>query len=90
MDVIYAASPIYLYINPDILGYLLKPLLEYQESQLYQNPYAAKDLGIVHRCDIWPKFLTSFLYSGTNYSLATGNNVSHDEGIERKTTLYLQ
>lgn len=45
VDVIYAASPIYLYLNPNILGYLLRPLLEYQESHLYQNPYAATDLG---------------------------------------------
>ena len=45
VDVIYAASPIYLYLNPDILGYLLRPLLEYQESHFHQNPYAARDLG---------------------------------------------
>ena len=45
VDVIYAATPIYLYLNPDILGYLLKPLLEYQESLFYQSPFAASDLG---------------------------------------------
>ena len=28
VDVIYAAMPIYVYLNPDILGYLLNPLLE--------------------------------------------------------------
>ncbi|EJC98586.1 DUF1793-domain-containing protein [Fomitiporia mediterranea MF3/22] len=45
VDVLYAAMPAYLYLNPDILGYLLSPLLEYQESTQYTNPYAAQDLG---------------------------------------------
>ena len=45
VDVIYAAMPVYLYFNPEILGYLLSPLLEYQESSQYSNPYAAQDLG---------------------------------------------
>ena len=47
VDVIYAASPIYLYLNPEILGYLLRPLLEYQESHIYPNSYAAIDIGTV-------------------------------------------
>lgn len=37
--------PMYLYLNPAVLGYLLSPLLEYQESTQYTNPYAAQDLG---------------------------------------------
>ncbi|EJD08023.1 DUF1793-domain-containing protein [Fomitiporia mediterranea MF3/22] len=45
VDVLYAAMPAYLYLNPDILGYLLGPLMEYQESTQYTNPYAAQDLG---------------------------------------------
>lgn len=45
VDVIYAASPIYLYLNSSILGYLLRPLLEYQESGLYPNAFAAVDIG---------------------------------------------
>lgn len=45
VDVIYAALPIYLYLNSSLLGYLLRPLLEYQESSLYPNPYAAIDIG---------------------------------------------
>ncbi|EJC98584.1 DUF1793-domain-containing protein [Fomitiporia mediterranea MF3/22] len=46
VDVLYAAMPAYLYLNPDILTYLLSPLMEYQESTQYTNPYAAQDLGI--------------------------------------------
>ncbi|EJC98583.1 uncharacterized protein FOMMEDRAFT_96129 [Fomitiporia mediterranea MF3/22] len=45
VDVLYAAMPAYLYLNPAILGYLLSPLMEYQESTQYTNPYAAQDLG---------------------------------------------
>lgn len=45
VDVLYAASPIYLYLNPNILGYLLRPLLEYQGSGMYPNAYAAVDIG---------------------------------------------
>ena len=46
VDVIYAAMPIYIYLWPDLLGYLLRPLLEYQDSPQYTNPYAAQDLGL--------------------------------------------
>ena len=45
VDVLYAAMPAYLYLWPDLLGYLLSPLLEYQESSQYTNPYAAQDIG---------------------------------------------
>lgn len=47
VDVIYAASTIYLYLNPKILGYLLRLLLEYQESSMYTNLYAAIHIGEV-------------------------------------------
>ncbi|KAF7428113.1 hypothetical protein PC9H_007332 [Pleurotus ostreatus] len=42
---LYAAFPAFLYLNPDIGGYLLAPLLEFQESKTYTLPYAAKDMG---------------------------------------------
>ncbi|KAL5494568.1 hypothetical protein ACEPAI_29 [Sanghuangporus weigelae] len=45
VDVLYSAMPIYLYLNPDILGYLLSPLLKYQESPQYTNLFAAQDAG---------------------------------------------
>ncbi|KAH8111919.1 DUF1793-domain-containing protein [Phellopilus nigrolimitatus] len=45
VDVIYAALPIYIYLNPAIVGYLLSPLLDYQSSTQYQNAYAARGLG---------------------------------------------
>lgn len=44
-DVLYAAMPVYIYLWPDLLSYLLSPLLEYQETPAYTNPYAAQDIG---------------------------------------------
>jgi Domain of unknown function (DUF4965) len=45
VDTLYSALPAFLYFNPEIAGYLLAPLLEYQDSALYTLPYAAKNLG---------------------------------------------
>ncbi|EAU93643.2 glutaminase [Coprinopsis cinerea okayama7 len=45
VETIYAAMPALLYLNPSLLKLLLKPLLMYQSSSKYQNPYASPDLG---------------------------------------------
>ena len=45
VDVLYAALPAFLYLNPEIAGYLLSPLLEYQDSPAYTQSYAAKNIG---------------------------------------------
>ena len=45
VDVLYAAFPMYLYLNPALGGYLLRPLLEGQDNEAYDIPYAAQDLG---------------------------------------------
>ena len=47
VDVLYAAFPMYLCINPEIGGFLLKPLLEAQQDVAYAGviPYAAQNLG---------------------------------------------
>lgn len=82
VDVIYAAMPIYLYLNPAILGYLLSPLLTYQESVQYQNNFAAEDLGL------FPSVLMphpGLMYdAGGPFPNATGNFASHDTKIERE------
>ncbi|KAF8169483.1 hypothetical protein K438DRAFT_1983308 [Mycena galopus ATCC 62051] len=44
-EVIYAVLPALVYLNASITGALLQPLLEYQNSSQYTNPYAAPDLG---------------------------------------------
>ncbi|KAJ7144241.1 hypothetical protein C8R44DRAFT_143399 [Mycena epipterygia] len=44
-EAIYAAMPALLYLNASISGALLEPLLRFQNSSAYTNPYAATDLG---------------------------------------------
>lgn len=45
VETLYSAFPAFLYLNPDLVGYLLTPLLEYQESGAYTLPYAPQNLG---------------------------------------------
>jgi hypothetical protein len=39
------STPIYLYLEPEILGLLLEPLYWHQEAGLYPNKYSIHDLG---------------------------------------------
>ena len=45
VEVMYAAFPMFLYVNASYGGGLLTPLLEYQASNTYTLPYAASDIG---------------------------------------------
>jgi hypothetical protein len=45
VDVIYPASPIFYYTNPELIKLLLDPHFENQESGHYPNKYAIHDLG---------------------------------------------
>ncbi|KAI5115723.1 hypothetical protein M0805_009016 [Coniferiporia weirii] len=45
VDVLYTAFPAMLYLNPELGGYLLAPLLEYQDSDAYTQTYAARNIG---------------------------------------------
>ncbi|KAK0203921.1 hypothetical protein DFS33DRAFT_1275044 [Desarmillaria ectypa] len=45
VDVMYASIPAFLHFNASWAGYLLEPLLDYQQSTLSQVLYAAPDLG---------------------------------------------
>ena len=45
VDLIYSALPAFVTLNPDLIKYLLIPLLEYQASGLYTEPYAMQDMG---------------------------------------------
>lgn len=46
VEVLYASFPFFLYLNSSYCGQLLLPLLEFQDSPLWTQPYAAQDLGI--------------------------------------------
>lgn len=45
VDVIYPASPIFYYTNPELMKLMLDPHFENQESGHYPNKYAIHDLG---------------------------------------------
>ncbi|KAI0545945.1 DUF1793-domain-containing protein [Xylaria curta] len=45
VDVLYPASPFFLYANPNLLRYALQPLYEYQEGRFYPNGYCIHDIG---------------------------------------------
>ncbi|KAJ7924394.1 hypothetical protein B0H13DRAFT_1192380 [Mycena leptocephala] len=45
IDVIFPASPIFLYLNPQLGHYLLEPLYRYQASGLYPNKWSVHDMG---------------------------------------------
>ena len=80
VDVLYAAFPAYLYLNPQLGKYLLAPLLEFQESSQYTNAYAAQNLGSSYRLVYC--FGSAEDLAGTNYPNATGNTAAHNLGIE--------
>lgn len=42
---LYASLPAFLYFNASWVGYMLEPLLQYENSGLYIQPFAASDLG---------------------------------------------
>ncbi|KAI5119766.1 hypothetical protein M0805_009237 [Coniferiporia weirii] len=48
VDVLYAAFPGLMYLNPELGGYLLAPLLEYQDSSAYTQTYAARNIGTAY------------------------------------------
>ncbi len=45
VDVVYPASPVFLYTNPTYLELLLQPLLEYAESGLWRQSFSMHDIG---------------------------------------------
>lgn len=57
VDTLFAAFPAFLYFNPELAGYLLVPLLKYQDSPAYTQNYAAKNIG-THDTPSMKHFLT--------------------------------
>lgn len=45
VDVMYPAMPAFLYMNPDLLRYLLEPVIEYSESGYWPETFSPHDLG---------------------------------------------
>ena len=47
VEILYASFSAFLFLNTTLAGKLLEPLLEFQDSSLYRNDYAAPDLGTI-------------------------------------------
>lgn len=45
VDVLYPATPFFLYANPELLRYSLEPLFQNQEGGFYPNGYSMHDIG---------------------------------------------
>ncbi len=45
VDVLFPASPVFLYMNPELLRYLLEPVIDYAESGYWPEPFSPHDLG---------------------------------------------
>ncbi|MBE7211823.1 MAG: DUF5127 domain-containing protein, partial [Gluconacetobacter diazotrophicus] len=45
VDVMYPSMPAFLYMNPELVRYLLEPVLEYSESGYWPNTFSPHDLG---------------------------------------------
>ncbi|KAJ3478653.1 hypothetical protein NLI96_g9611 [Meripilus lineatus] len=45
VEVLFDSLPFFLYMNSSYCGHLLSPLLEFQNSRRWSQPYAARDLG---------------------------------------------
>jgi len=48
VEVLYHAFPMIMYFDPSLGGFLLEPLLRYQNSPYYTQPYAARDAGTLY------------------------------------------
>ena len=49
IDVTYPATPVFLYADPDYLGLLLAPILDYVENHGYPKVFAPHDLDFLQR-----------------------------------------
>ena len=45
VDVMFPASPVFLYTNPELLRYLIEPVIDYSESGQWPALYSPHDLG---------------------------------------------
>jgi hypothetical protein len=81
VEVLYAAFPAFMYIDPSLGAPLLEPLFRLQASPNYTIPFAAADLGgscIYVSVEILKPFTV-----GSSYPNISGSNSNHDQGVER-------
>lgn len=83
VEVMYAAFPAFLCVNATWGGWLLRPVLDFAASPVWQQAYAPRDIGVLLLLREISCGLT--VGEGVNYPNATGNPVAHSQGIERRS-----
>ena len=85
VDTLFAAFPAFLYLNPELAGYLLAPLLKYQDSSAYTLEYASKNIGTYHAPIV--NEISSHEPAGTAYPNATADSINepHSYGLEGRS-----
>ncbi len=48
VDVLYPSSPVFLYMNPELLRYLIEPVIDYAESGQWPELFSPHDLGATY------------------------------------------
>ena len=48
VDVLFPASPVFLYMNPELLRYLIEPVIDYASSGQWPETYSPHDLGATY------------------------------------------
>ena len=83
VDTLFTAFPAFLYFNPELAGYLLEPLLKYQDSPAYTQNFAAKNIG-KHGIPLMNDIIFSYESTGSAYPNATADsiNIDHPYGVE--------
>ena len=70
VDTIFASTPALLYLNPELLGALLRPLLEYMDSSAFTLNYAAKNIGTA-----FPNATADGINTGHDYGVEESANM---------------
>ena len=70
VDAMFAAFPVFLSTNPELGGYLLRPLLEYMDSSAYTLNYAAKNIG-----STYPNATADGINTGHDYGVEESANM---------------
>ena len=81
VEILYAAFPALMYIDPTLGAPLLEPLFLFQALPDYDVQYAAKDLGMCHRNARMQLFGPHWV--GSSYPNVTASKSIHNEGVER-------
>lgn len=76
----------FMYLDPNLGGPLLEPLLRFQYSPYSTLPYAVRDAGKAYLSGSFDVLMSLSL--GTLYPNASFNNAPHLQGVERRANYH--